>query len=610
MEDYQKLCLIIDAAEASPQLNGAAIQFGEQLLGRTPEAAHGFRGMLLAILAQCYQNLPTTDRATALRRAIEYYLRALQYRTPQTDPLRYARTRLNLGNAYTEIQGPDRIAALQEGTSSYQEALRFFSPENNPAEYANTQNSLGCAYAELPTGDRAAHIAAAIDCFGAALKIYHTERDRIDRAQTLTNLGHAYRRSPADRPQNIARAISCYEQALAIYTDADNTSGQAQALLGLGNAYDELPTGDRAANRERSISYHQKALELLPPGGTYGMVENNLGNSYRHRILGDPATNVEASIGAYRKALEVFTFDNDPHEWATVHNGLGLAFLDRRMGDHEQNVTQAIDHFEKSLRYRRPETEPLLYADSMGNLGRAYLGRDANRAVQCYQQALHSLPGDTVPLNYARTQVNLGNAYRLRSGRIDDEDMQAATRCFEEALRIFTLHDDPGGHRAAATNLGDMLMGAHFWERAHTALNEAVRATDLEYHTGATPVSRQAELGEIKPLFVMDAYCLARMGRLQEAVERLEAGRTRALSEALFLDRIVLQTLAENDRAEFVATRDALQAAQANARSASTGAAAGVSPTFAEVSAQVAAARRQLRESDRANPNISAGLHA
>ena len=56
----------------------------------------------------------------------------------------------------------------------------------------------------------------------------------------------------------------------------------------------------------------------------------------------------------------------------------------------------------------------------------------------------------------------------------------------------------------------------------------------------ATEVSRQAELAEAGDLFSNLAFCLARLGKPNEAVEQLEAGKARGLAEALARDRAAL----------------------------------------------------------------------
>jgi CHAT domain-containing protein len=109
-------------------------------------------------------------------------------------------------------------------------------------------------------------------------------------------------------------------------------------------------------------------------------------------------------------------------------------------------------------------------------------------------------------------------------------------------------------------------------------------------------VGRQAELGAAGDTVAADAYCLARLGRLAEAVQRLEAGRARALGEALARDRAALQQASEADRAAFAAAANRIKVLEAEGRRGPD-AGAPASPagwSFAELSAELVRAREDL----------------
>ena len=93
-----------------------------------------------------------------------------------------------------------------------------------------------------------------------------------------------------------------------------------------------------------------------------------------------------------------------------------------------------------------------------------------------------------------------------------------------------------------------------------------------------------------------DAYCLARTDRLAEAIERLEAGRVRALGEALARDRAALQEASHQDRAAFAAAADQIKNLDAEGRrgqDAEPPTAVGTR-SFAEHSAGLVRARENL----------------
>ncbi len=95
-----------------------------------------------------------------------------------------------------------------------------------------------------------------------------------------------------------------------------------------------------------------------------------------------------------------------------------------------------------------------------------------------------------------------------------------------------------------------------------------------------------------------DAYCLARLGRRAEAVRRLEAGRARALGEALARDRAALEEASEADQAAFEAAADQIKTLEAEGRRGQD-TQAPLAPgrhSFAERSAELVRARADLAD--------------
>ena len=134
------------------------------------------------------------------------------------------------------------------------------------------------------------------------------------------------------------------------------------------------------------------------------------------------------------------------------------------------------------------------------------------------------------------------------------------------------------------------------WAQAHAAYSLAIRGGELLYKATGSDAGRQAELGEAGDVVGGDAYCLARLDQLAEAVQRLEAGRARALGEALSRDREALQEARQADRAAFAAAADRIKALEAEGRHSPDTAAPAASGgrSFAERSAELVRAREEL----------------
>ena len=94
-----------------------------------------------------------------------------------------------------------------------------------------------------------------------------------------------------------------------------------------------------------------------------------------------------------------------------------------------------------------------------------------------------------------------------------------------------------------------------------------------------------------------DAYCLARLDRLTEAVERLEGGRTRALAEALARDPASLAEATVEVRAAFEDARDRIKTLEAAARAGhDSDSPQHAARSFLELSSELALARKKLAE--------------
>ena len=92
------------------------------------------------------------------------------------------------------------------------------------------------------------------------------------------------------------------------------------------------------------------------------------------------------------------------------------------------------------------------------------------------------------------------------------------------------------------------------------------------------------------------AFCLARLGKSNEAVERLEAGKARGLAEALARDRAALDGVKAEDRAAFEAARSRIKSLEVEARAMGPmgGPDRTTSRSFTEISDDLRVARHEL----------------
>jgi len=473
--------------------------------------------------------------------------------TARRTRLDYAATQCALGSAYAALPTGDRAENLQRAITCCREALEVFTPDEMPLAYALAQHNLGNAYRELPIGDREENLQQAIACHTDALRHRPCETHPWLHARTLVALGQDHAALPAgDRAANLHRALSCYEQALDVYTAQDAPLNYATVQANMGYAYAALETGDRSVNLQRAMACYDAALRFFIPECDpfgYAAVQLNLGAAYYDLDAVDREAALGLAIEAYRQALTVYTPDAAPQRYAMACNNLGNALVALEAGDRAAQVEGAIGYLEQALRFRTHEADPYHRAETLNNLGTAYAARPT---------------GDR------------------------EDNQRRAVEHLEQALALWRAEVAPAQRRIAARNLGNLHFDAGEWTEAHAAYDAAIRAGDRLYRASATEAARRAELVWTADVYANDAYCLARLGRCREAVERLEAGRARALSEALDRDRAALEDAPPLERAAFEAARERIAALEAEARAAAP------TRSFADLSADLGQARRAL----------------
>jgi CHAT domain-containing protein/tetratricopeptide (TPR) repeat protein len=496
---------------------------------------------------------------------------------PEEHPVYASILLQNLGKAYLQLPPEDPYAGVREAIACFQQACAVCPPELSRPEFRRAMANLGLAYTSLMDGDWVEHLYRAIECYEQALVHCDPTRDAQDYANILNALGAAYYQLPdGDWVENLQTAIRYYEETIHIHTADTQPLFYAMTCQNLGEAYARLPTGDRAAHLQQAIVYYQEALRFRPaeadPGG-YAHLQVSLGDAYCHLLAGNRAQNTRRAIQHYEEALRSVDAATSPREYAEIVNNLGNAYYLLPAQDRTAYLERARECFDQCLTLFSPETTPLNYATVQNNLGMVHADWPTgertphlHKAIACYEQALTLYSPRVAPWEYAATLRNLGSAYAELSEHEPGEHRQQALACYQEALSIYSPETFPQDHRRVSADIGNLSFRQQQWRAAHTAYEAAISSGDLLYHAAATELSRQAELSEMGSLYRQDAYCLARLGRLAEAVERTEAGRTRALTEALARDRAVLERANPADRQEMEETRQRVQTLEAEAR--------------------------------------------
>lgn len=230
-------------------------------------------------------------------------------------------------------------------------------------------------------------------------------------------------------------------------------------------------------------------------------------------------------------------------------------------------------------------------------MGAAFLLRIAGEraenlvsAERLFELALGVRTPATAPVQWAQTQMNLANLHAvLVIGGEASRDAQARA-AYGSALAVLTLEAHPRDHRRAQYNLGDLHFAAGRWDSAYAAYAAALEAGELLQRSGATWPARHAELREVRDLWPLSAYSLARMQRLPEAVAILERGKARTLAEVLQRQAADLTGLATGQRQGLATLHERIDLLEAEARAAIGGGGRG----YATISADLREAREML----------------
>ncbi len=116
-------------------------------------------------------------------------------------------------------------------------------------------------------------------------------------------------------------------------------------------------------------------------------------------------------------------------------------------------MQKAIECYQKALKVYAATPSSGGYAELQLKLGKTYAALPGGwhaekrsvhlrRAIDCYKAVLTVYTRESAPFDYAQTHVELGNIYMQLKDGDQEENLQAAIACYQEALRCW-LKDIP-----------------------------------------------------------------------------------------------------------------------------------------------------------------------
>ncbi len=500
-----------------------------------------------------------TDIPENKERSIQCFLDAEKIFTREAQPANWAKNQLELGKCYINRIYGERSENLEKAIHSLKNAEKILNRKDFPHEWANIQNFLGNAYKYRIAGARGDNVEKAIGYFQRAMSLKSRQAAPKGWATININLAVAYlERIKGRYPENLEKSIECSLNAAVIYDRKTHPLRWAAIQNNLGTAYGRRIKGDCSENREKAVRYLENALSVYGPDRhplNWARLRQNLALAYQQRLIGDPRENTLKAVKLLEDILEVIARESYPALWAHIMNNLGCFYSDDILADDSECIEKAIDYFQKALKIKSLQAAPMEWAQTMKNLAEAYVkrlegdpGKNIDKAIEAYRAAVKIWNRKEFPLRWSMIQHEMGVAYYKRVTGKKSDNLGKAALCMKRALTVRTPEVLPEDCRLTSAFLAKTYILLGSFSKALEYFKLAANADAAAYRQHMLPESRMHEIEEGSALYFNAAWCLTNLGRLEEALEWLERGKTRILSETMTLDKARLTEIPEEDK--------------------------------------------------------------
>ena len=428
---------------------------------------------------------------------------------------------------------------------------------------------LGEAVEQTPVS--APNRATYLNTWGASLKMgYDRSGDLADLEHVIQISNKAVQASPADSPNLPAHLTGL-------------STGLVERYIRRGDLTD----------LERAIQVSNEAVQQTLPGSPKRVIYlNNLGASLKmHYDRSGDLADLERAIQVLEEAVQAIPVSSFISPACRANLGAALHVRYTRRGDFA-DLERAIQMYNDALAQVLPSSPEL--SGYLNNLGNAWHARydsskdplDLDGAIQVWDAAVKAGPPGSPPISYSL--IDLGSALRERYTHSEDlADLERAIQVHEEAVRqnppgspsrpvcLNGLGNDLSARYAhgknpvdlaratavyeeacqsgvgidtetvlmAARNWGNWALGRNAWDEAARAYTYGLDASDQLLRVQLLRSSKESWLRDARNLHAQAAYAFAQTGELHRAVEALERGHARLLSQTLEHDRAELGRL-------------------------------------------------------------------
>jgi CHAT domain-containing protein/tetratricopeptide (TPR) repeat protein len=431
----------------------------------------------------------------------------------------------------------DRAIALLE------RSLALLGEHPSPEAAGDLERNLGIALCQRGELDGVSWHAG-VAHLERALALIDRAASPLPWSEVAGNLAIALRHLP-DAPNassNQQRALALLRDCVAIQQAHGAWSAWAGNQNNLANLLLQLPLTDRKAVVDEAIGAYEAALRVWTRGQNpheWALTSARLAEAHRQRTPWAGRAADEAALALFDAALEVLAGHADRVGWSRVVNrraGL-LVDLARGLPPGEQipRLRAALDDYDDASAVLDPAQAPVEWANIRNNAGLVHVsladlaedGAELRAAVREFEQVLRTRPRALAPLSWAQTTSALAGVL-ARLGRSAE-----AIALLEEAEPVAASAGAAGDVVRIARRLGSLHAAAQRWPAAAAACLRALEAAEQRFAAAMLRESRELEIAEVASLAAAAAYCFARADDATTAVDVLERGRARLLTDSL-----------------------------------------------------------------------------
>ncbi len=351
------------------------------------------------------------------------------------------------------LLGDNRSAA--DARDARRNCRRLFHLKSQaPRAWARAQHLYGLSWLHDDGGDRPAAMHKAAEAFEAELTVLKPEVSLYAWAEAVRERANLLSSNleTGDPSKNRERAIQLLQDAIDKAKGSDEIEVRARLEQSLASALSARGEDRSPQDLDQSVAHYKRALELLGErtGGDRIDVEMDLGIVLA-KLAEVTGAGWQESIDYLEAALALVDRDTQATRWSRVAGNLSIVL--RRApaqrgaaGRHQRG----LELLRESIKIQEAAGAWWAWAGNQNNLGNALLQMPAHdpveavdKAITAYRSALKVWTRTAHPKEWALTTARLGNALEERASWTGPEDLEAALRCFGDALDALDTGQDP-----------------------------------------------------------------------------------------------------------------------------------------------------------------------